>query len=52
VVSPNVPYEPLAAAGITRVESAEEAIRECAAHYPNPHIIVMPDAPYTVGMTA
>ncbi len=50
VVSPNVPHEPLAAAGIARAQSAEEAIRRCAADYRNPHILVMPDAPYTVGL--
>jgi nickel-dependent lactate racemase len=49
VVSPNVPQQALEAAGIAKADSAEEAIAQCAAGYTAPHLLVMPDAPYTVG---
>ena len=34
---------------IANADSAEEAIARCAADYASPHVIVLPDAPYTVG---
>ena len=52
VVSPNVPKAPLEAAGISHTQSAEAAIAACAGDYPSPHVIVMPNAPYTVGRAA
>ncbi|HYM12550.1 MAG TPA: nickel-dependent lactate racemase [Bryobacterales bacterium] len=50
VVSPNVPAQPLEAAGIAKAATAEEALARCAAGRATPpHVVVMPDAPYTVG---
>ena len=52
VVSPHVPPQELDKAGIASAQSAEEAIARCAADYKSPHLIVLPDAPYTVGRAA
>ena len=49
VVSPHVPSPELDKACIAKADSAEEAIARCAADYSAPHLIVLPDAPYTVG---
>ncbi len=53
VVSPNVPRPELDKAGIAKAATAEEAIAQCAAGCGTlPHVIVLPDAPYTVGRAA
>lgn len=52
VVSPHVPGEALDRAGIAKAESAEQAIARCAADYSAAHVLVMPDAPYSVGRAA
>lgn len=49
VVSPNVPQQALESAGIRKAPSMEDAITQCAADYAAPHVVVLPDAPYTVG---
>lgn len=49
VVSPHVPRPALEAAGIAKAESVEEAIEACARDFAAPRLIVLPDAPYTVG---
>jgi len=51
VVSPNIPDGPLEAAGIAHAHSAEAAISRSTAEYKSPHVIVLPNAPYTVGRT-
>jgi len=48
VVSPNVPEAELAKAGIARAGSVEEALGRCEAR----HVMVLPDAPYTVARVA
>jgi len=52
VVSPNVPAEALEKAGIGRADSAAEALEVCCRRFDRPHVIVMPQAPYTVGRAA
>jgi hypothetical protein len=52
VVSPNVGRGALEEAGISKAETVEEALEKCAAAYARPHLIVLPDAPYTVGRAA
>lgn len=49
VVSPHVPQEELDKAGIAKAATAEEAIARCADGIARPHVVVLPDAPYTVG---
>jgi nickel-dependent lactate racemase len=48
VVTGNVPWEPLEAAGIGKAETLEEVLR----YSEGSHIMVLPDAPYTVGRIA
>jgi hypothetical protein len=45
VVTRNVPWEPLEAAGIGKAETLDEVLR----YSEGSHVIVLPDAPYTVG---
>src|SRR5712692_246148 len=52
VVSPHVPREALDAAGIAKADSVEEAVTRCAADVAAPHLVVLPDAPYTVKSSA
>ncbi len=52
VLSPHVPKAELDQAGIDKAASAEEAMARCCEGSSTPHLIVLPDAPYTVGRVA